>query len=101
MGVDFVQGVPLPNIADLMGHRDLKTTQIYAKVEVEHLRTALAHLVPLLPQEKHVSPVCVTRGLPAGQRPARPSSKMSSRMFRRTAGEGGIRIPAAPWRPPS
>jgi integrase/recombinase XerD len=53
-------GVPLPNIADSMGHRDLKTTQIYARVEVEHLRAALAHLGPLLPQEQ-VSPVVPPR----------------------------------------
>jgi integrase/recombinase XerD len=83
-------GVPLPNIADLMGHRDLKTTQIYAKVEVEHLRAALAHLGPLLPA-KHVSPVCVTTSLPAGKRPAKPSSKMTYGMLAKIGGEGGIR----------
>jgi site-specific recombinase XerD len=59
-------GVPLANIADLMGHRDLATTQIYAKVEVEHLREAVSRLSPLVPEEKEVSLVCVT---PAGVSP--------------------------------
>ena len=36
-----------------------------AKVE-EHLRAALAHLGPLLPEVKHVSSVCVTRR-PSGE----------------------------------
>jgi hypothetical protein len=43
-------GVPLAHIADLMGHRDLKTTQIYAKVEVEHLREAVSRLSSLVPE---------------------------------------------------
>jgi hypothetical protein len=50
------------NIADLMGHRDLATTQIYAKVEVEHLRDAISRLSTLVPaEEKKVSPEGVTR----------------------------------------
>ena len=40
-------GVSLADIADLMGHRDLSTTQIYAKVVQEHLRKAAAKLAPL------------------------------------------------------
>ncbi len=40
-------GVSLADIADLMGHRDLSTTQIYAKVVQEHLRKAAAKLTPL------------------------------------------------------
>ena len=42
-------GVPLAEIADLMGHRDLATTQIYAKVELAHLREAVSRLSPLVP----------------------------------------------------
>ena len=67
-------GVPLANIADLMGHRDLATTQIYAKVAIDHLREAVSHLSSLVPQ---VSLKGVTRGassasgrpklLPAGE----------------------------------
>ena len=82
-------GVPLPNIADLMGHRDLKTTQIYAKVEVEHLREALRHLGGLLPNE--VPPVCATHRLPAEKGAAKSSSKMTYGMLARIGGEGGIR----------
>lgn len=42
---------PLANIADLMGHQDLATTQIYAKVEMEHLREAVGQLAGLVPEE--------------------------------------------------
>ncbi len=47
-------GVPLVNIADLMGHQDLSTTQIYAKVQIGYLRdvvSRLTHLVPSMPAE--------------------------------------------------
>lgn len=37
-------GVSLADIADLMGHKDLGTTQIYAKVHQQHLRTAVGKL---------------------------------------------------------
>lgn len=37
-------GVSLADIADLLGHKDLATTQIYAKVHQEHLRKAIAKL---------------------------------------------------------
>lgn len=40
-------GVNLADIADLMGHRDIATTQIYAKVQQDHLRSAIARLTPL------------------------------------------------------
>lgn len=42
-------GTPLATIADLMGHADLSTTQIYAKVHVDHLRDAASRLAPLVP----------------------------------------------------
>lgn len=42
-------GVSLADIADLLGHKDLATTQIYAKVHQEHLRKAVAKLTPLVP----------------------------------------------------
>jgi len=41
-------GTPLATIADLMGHADLSTTQIYAKVHVSHLRDAASRLTPLV-----------------------------------------------------
>jgi integrase/recombinase XerD len=44
-------GVSLADIADLMGHRDVSTTQIYAKVVQEHLRLAAAKLAPLVQLE--------------------------------------------------
>jgi len=42
-----MSGVSLPDIADLMGHTDIRTTQIYAKVMQEHLRREIAKLAPL------------------------------------------------------
>ena len=47
-------GTPLATIADLMGHADLSTTQIYAHVQMDHLRDAtsrLAHLLPTMTPE--------------------------------------------------
>jgi len=45
-------GVSLADIADLLGHKDLATTQIYARVQQEHLRTAIGKLPGLLPAAK-------------------------------------------------
>ena len=42
-------GVSLADIADLLGHKDLATTQIYAKVQQEHLRTVIGKLTGLVP----------------------------------------------------
>jgi integrase/recombinase XerD len=42
-------GVSLADIADLMGHTDLATTQIYAKVEQQYLRSVIDKLTPLIP----------------------------------------------------
>jgi hypothetical protein len=44
-------GVSLADIADLMGHMDLATTQIYAKVEQQHLRAVVSKLTPLIPEQ--------------------------------------------------
>ncbi len=41
-------GTPLETIGDLLGHADLATTQIYARVDVGHLRAAAGLLTPLL-----------------------------------------------------
>ncbi|HXN59693.1 MAG TPA: tyrosine-type recombinase/integrase [Acidimicrobiales bacterium] len=41
-------GVNLADIGDLLGHRDLATTQIYAKVQQEHLRKMVSKLTPLI-----------------------------------------------------
>src|SRR5204863_4403709 len=42
-------GVNLADISDLLGHKDLATTQIYAKVQQEHLRSVIGKLSGLLP----------------------------------------------------
>lgn len=36
-------------VGDLLGHKDLATTQIYAKVQQEHLRTIVGKLSGLVP----------------------------------------------------
>jgi site-specific recombinase XerD len=41
-------GVSLADIGDLLGHTDLATTQIYAKVQQEHLRTMVSKLHSLV-----------------------------------------------------
>ena len=48
-------GVSLADIADLMGHRDLATTQIYAKVAQEHLRVAAGKLASLIEATSRVA----------------------------------------------
>ena len=40
--------VNLADITDLLGHKDLATTQIYAKVLQDHLRHVVAKLSPLV-----------------------------------------------------
>lgn len=44
-------GINLADIADLMGHKDLATTQIYARVQQEHLRTVIEKLTLLVPTD--------------------------------------------------
>ncbi len=83
-------GVPLANIADLMGHRDLATTQIYAKVEVEHLRAAISHLGPLLPA-MDVSLKCVSGARSEPKALPKPSKQETYALVLRNGGEGGIR----------
>ena len=46
-------GVSLADIADLLGHKDLATTQIYAKVQQEHLRTVIGKLTGLVPRAEN------------------------------------------------
>ncbi len=41
-------GANLADIGDLLGHRDLATTQIYAKVQQDHLRSVVSKLKPLV-----------------------------------------------------
>ncbi len=55
-------GVNLADIADLMGHKDLATTAIYAKVQQEHLRAMIGKLGPLVPIPDDVSIKCVDQG---------------------------------------
>jgi integrase/recombinase XerD len=54
-----MSGVNLADIADLMGHKDLATTQIYAKVEQTHLRAIISRLSPLVLSD--VPPKCATQ----------------------------------------
>src|SRR5687768_9027222 len=41
-------GANLADIADLLGHKDLATTQIYAKVQQDHLRAVIGKLAPVV-----------------------------------------------------
>jgi hypothetical protein len=59
-------GVSLADIADLMGHKDLATTQIYAKVEQQHLRAVVGKLTALIPEQ--VAPKSGTEGDLEGNR---------------------------------
>jgi site-specific recombinase XerD len=43
-----MQGVSLADIGELLGHSDLASTQIYAKVYQEYLRGVVAKLTPLM-----------------------------------------------------
>ena len=52
-------GVNLADIADLLGHKDLATTQIYAKVQQEHLRSVIGKLSGLVPNDASLK--CVTQ----------------------------------------
>src|SRR5260221_95889 len=58
-------GVNLADIADLLGHKDLATTQIYAKVQQDHLRAVIAKLAP----------VVAGAGSSLKQLPAKPESQ--------------------------
>ncbi len=55
-------GVNLADIADLLGHKDLATTQIYAKVQQEHLRQIVDKLSPLVSSESTPSQNEMSRG---------------------------------------
>lgn len=39
-----MSGIPLPQVGDLLGHTDLKTTQIYVHVAPKHLRDAIGKI---------------------------------------------------------
>jgi integrase/recombinase XerC len=45
-------GVDLADIGDLLGHKDLATTKVYAKVQQEHLRGVISKLTPLVANNK-------------------------------------------------
>jgi integrase len=53
-------GVSLADIADLLGHKDLATTQIYANVQQEHLRTVIARLSPLVSDASITETIAMT-----------------------------------------
>ncbi len=56
-------GCSLADITDLLGHKDLATTQIYAKVQQEHLCPVVGKLTGLVPSSRtDASLKCVTRG---------------------------------------
>jgi site-specific recombinase XerD len=48
-------GVSLADIADLLGHKDLATTQIYAKVHQAHLREAVGRLAGVVDENSVVA----------------------------------------------
>jgi hypothetical protein len=52
-------GVGLADIADLLGHKDLATTRIYAKVQQEHVRTVIGMLTGLVPTAVGFAPLPV------------------------------------------
>lgn len=49
-------GASLADIGDLLGHKDLATTQIYAKVHQDHLRSVISQLTPLIDGDSVASP---------------------------------------------
>jgi integrase len=55
-------GVSLADIADLLGHKDLATTQIYAKVQQQHLRSVVGKLTGLLPAAAEKSDASLKMG---------------------------------------
>jgi len=55
-------GVSLADIADLLGHKDLATTQIYARVLQEHLRHAVSKLSPLVDDHESVGARLLNEG---------------------------------------
>lgn len=58
-------GASLSDIGDLLGHKDLATTQIYAKVHQEHLRAVISKLKPLVSagEDNHAERLLPTGGL--------------------------------------
>jgi integrase len=54
-------GVNLADIADLMGHKDLGTTQIYAKVQHEHLRAVVSRLAPVVSDDATPPPKSIAQ----------------------------------------
>ena len=55
-------GVSLADIADLLGHQDLATTQIYAKVQQEHLRQVVSKLGALVESPERPRQLQLTGG---------------------------------------
>ena len=45
----LTKGVPIETVAKLLGHKDLKTTQIYAKIIDKKVAEDLAHLMDIAP----------------------------------------------------
>jgi|GEM_PF-5589292 len=88
-------GVPLESISELLGHRDLSSTRIYAKADMTHLREAADRVGDLVSRENVTQrPICEngsrkgleTKGLQAGnsnwlgRRDSNPDSAVQSRM---------------------
>jgi site-specific recombinase XerD len=65
-------GVSLADIGDLLGHKNLATTQIYAKVQQEHLRAAVSKLTPLVGRVSRGE--LAVRQLPDGKLVSAPKS---------------------------
>jgi len=67
-------GVSLADIGDLLGHKDLATTQIYANVHQDHLRGAISKLTSLISDNNTTPP---RRLLATNANPTPPSEDHS------------------------
>lgn len=76
------QGVPLKAIGDALGHRDMESTSVYLRLDVEALREVALPVPPSLPGES-ITLVAVS-SLPQ-LRPARPSRHLPKHFHSRLA----------------
>jgi integrase len=87
-------GANLADIADLLGHKDLATTQIHAKVQQEHLRTVIGKLTGLAARRKIERCVTQTRHSGRSELERGPETVDRRRLGGRgqwDGGESGIR----------
>lgn len=51
-----MRGVPLPAVQALMGHSTVQMTMKYSHLAPDHLRSAIAALIPAAPKPLELSP---------------------------------------------